>query len=62
MVKFIILKPTQRLCRIKYNNKALSAVELQDIYKKGPKTKLVSDNVEPEFGKISILSNIWYGN
>tara|TARA_B100000035_G_C21036916_1_gene571563 strand:+ start:8422 stop:9534 length:1113 start_codon:yes stop_codon:yes gene_type:complete len=50
------------ISRLKYDNKALSAVELQDIYKKGPKTKLVNDNVEPEYAKISKLSNQWYGN
>ena len=50
------------ISRLKYDNKALSAVELQDIYKKGPKTKLVNENVEPEYDKISNLSNQWYGN
>ncbi len=50
------------ISRLKYDNKALSAVEIQDLYKKGPKTKFVSKNTEPEFGKISNLSNKWYGN
>ena len=50
------------ISRLKYDNKALSAVELQDIYKKGPKTDLIGNNIEPEYTKISNLSNKWYGN
>jgi len=50
------------ISRLKYDNKALSAVEIQDIYAKGPKTEFVSKNIKPEFEKIVNLSNQWYGN
>lgn len=50
------------ISRLKYDNRALSAVELQNIYKKGPKTKIVNDNTEPKLEKISNLSKHWYGN
>ena len=49
------------ISRLKYDNNALSAVEIQNIYKKGPKTKLVADNVEPKYDKITNLSHKWYG-
>ncbi len=49
------------ISRLKYDNSALSAVEIQNIYKKGPKTKLVTDNVEPKYTKITNLSHKWYG-
>ena len=49
------------ISRLKYDNNALSAVEIQNIYKKGPKTKLVYDNSVPKYDKITNLSHKWYG-
>tara|TARA_B100000003_G_scaffold158614_1_gene144170 strand:+ start:3252 stop:4256 length:1005 start_codon:yes stop_codon:yes gene_type:complete len=49
------------ISRLKYDNNALSAVEIQNIYKKGPKTKLVYDNSQPKYDKITNLSHKWYG-
>ena len=50
------------ISRLKYDNRALSAVEIQNIYKKGPKTKLIGNNTEPEDMEVTNLSNYWYGN
>ena len=46
---------------LKYHNKGLSVVEIQNIYNKGPNLKLLSKIKSTETDYISNLSQKWYG-